>query len=436
MVRKRIWDSDEDLDLLRADLSPDFTAEVLSEADGIDLAGILKGRRRLRRGFFSIQTPAGDQPELAFSLKRRWRGGYELGVHIPDVTAYVPTETALDRAASDRLATLQLPDLTLPMLPPRLTDDIGRFKVDRRRPAVSLLWILDRNLNLGDLRVVLSSIKLRKRLTAGETEAIDTGEHHRLSGPLRILGSLTRSLREQRERRGAIENFGQIRIKTGNGGIVVQQTDPADPGAGIHHELALLAAVELGRWCAHHNIPAIYLTQDAVLNRLELDKIHHPIVRRHEIRRKTPYPTYSAEPDDHHGYGIRACCAAVAPCDRYTDLMVQRQIVHYLRIGAPLYTAGELDAVRYRAREEYVRHADLRRRREHFLVLNQLETLKNRTLSAIVLHSGRDGALIELEEFPIKTRVHAPRSVRAGDTLKLRVTGVDRWRRDPHFLVL
>ena len=48
----------------------------------------------------------------------------------------------------------------------------------------------------------------------------------------------------------------------------------------------------------------------------------------------------------------------------------------------------------------------------------------------------RNGALIELEEFPIKTRIHAPGPVNVGDTLQLRLTGVDRWRCNPRFLVL
>lgn len=436
MVRKRIWRPDENLDLLRADLTPDFPADVLKEAEDIDLSRILKGRRRLRRAFFSLHTGSDDQPELAFSLRRRWRGGYELGIHVPDISACIPAGSALDRMASDRLATLRLPDLSLTMLPPRFADDIGRFSVNHHRPALSLLWKLDRSLSIGDLRIVRSAIRLRTRLSADEVQGLEEEQQHPLAGTLRILINLADSLREQRRRNGASENFGHAQVKAVQEGIVIHRTDPTDLTTAVHDEMALLAAVETGKWCAHRNIPAVFIVQDAVENRRELEEIQHPIVRRHEIRRRTPYPSYSAEPAAHFGLGVRARCAAVAPGDRYVDLMIQRQIVHYLETGNPRYTAAELDPVRYRAHEENASHAKLRFRRERSMVLNQLAASGDRTFRAVVLHPGRNGALIELEEFPIKTRIHAPGPVNVGDTLRLRLTGVDRWRCNPRFLVL
>lgn len=436
MVGKRIWDSDENLDLLRSGLAPDFPADVLKEADEFDLSQILKGRRRLRRAFFALQTDSDDQPELAFSLRRRWRGGYELGIHVPDIAACIPAGSALDRNASDRLATLRLPDLSLTMLPPRFADDVGRFSVHQHRPALSLLWRLDRNLNIGELRIVRSAIKLRSRLSNDEVDRMVEGQRHSLAGTVRLLNDVANTLREKRSRNGAFENFGRVQVRAGSKGIVVHQTDPADLASGINDEMALLAAVETGKWCVHHKIPAVFIVQDAVENRRELEKIRHPIVRRHEVRRRTPYPAYSADPGAHCGLGVRARCAAVAPGDRYVDLMIQRQIVHHLKTGEPLYTAAELDPVRYRAHEENARHAKLRFRRERFMTLKHLGASADRVFSAVVLHTGRKGTLVELETYPIKTRVHAHGPVNAGDTLQLRLTGVDRWRGNPRFLVL
>ena len=436
MVRKRIWDPDENLDLLRSDLAIDFPTDVLKEADDFNLSRVLKGRRRLRRACFALRTGCDDHPELAFSLRRRWRGGYELGIHVPDIAACVPAGSALDRNASDRLATLRLPDLSLTMLPPRFADDVGRFSVHRHRPALSLLWRLDRNLNIGDFRIVRSAIRLRARLSSDELERIAEGRRHSLAGTVRLLSSVADALREKRSRNGAFENFGRVRVRAGSTGIAVHHTDPADLATGIHDEMALLAAVETGKWCVRHKIPAVFIVQDAVEDRLELEEIRHPVVRRHEVRRRSPYPAYSAEPAAHYGLGVHARCAAVAPGDRYVDLMIQRQIVHVLETGEPLYTAAELDPVRYRAHEENARHAKLRFHRERFMMLRLLEASEDRTFSAVVLHTGRSGTLVELEAFPINTRVHAHGPVNAGDTLQLRLTGIDRWRGNPRFHVL
>ncbi|MDE2886983.1 MAG: RNB domain-containing ribonuclease [Gemmatimonadota bacterium] len=436
MVGKRIWDPDENLDLLRSGLALDFPADVLKEADDFNLSRVMKGRRKLRRAFFALQTDSDDQPELAFSLRRRWRGGYELGIHVPDIAACIPAGSALDRNASDRLATLRLPDLSLTMLPPRFADDVGRFSVNQHRPALSLLWRLDRNLNLGDLRIVRSAVRLRTRLSNDEVEKMVEGRHHSLAGTVRPLNDVANTLRKKRSRNGAFENFGRVQVRAGSKGNVVHHTDPAHLTAGIHDEMALLAAVETGKWCVHHKIPAIFIVQDAVENRRELEEIRHPVVRRHEVRRRTPYPAYSAEPGTHYSLGIRARCVAVAPGDRYVDLMIQRQIVHHLKTGEPLYSAAELDPVRFRAHEENARHAKLRFRRERYMILKQLAASADRVLSAVVLHTGRNGTLVELEAYPVKTRVHAHGPVNAGDTLQLRLTGVDRWRGNPRFHVL
>ena len=401
------------------------------------MSRILRGRRRLRRAFFSLRTGSDDQPELAFSLRRRWRGGYELGIHIPDISACIPAGSALDRSASDRLATLRLPDLALTMLPPRFADDIGRFSVNHHRPALSLLWKLDRSLNIGDLRIVRSAIRLRTRLSADEVQGLKAEQQHPLAGTLRILINLADSLREQRRGNGASENFGRVQVRgcEARGSSSTTRNRPT-VAAAVQDEMALLAAVETGNWCVHRNIPAVFIVQDAVGNRRELEEIRHPIVRRHEVRRRTPYPAYSAEPAAHFGLGVRARCAAVAPGDRYVDLMIQRQIVHHLETGKPRYTPAELDPVRYRAHEENASHAKIRFRRERFMILNRLAASADGTFRAVVLHPGRNGALVELEAFPIKTRVHAPWPVNAGDTLQLRLTGVDRWRCNPRFLVL
>ena len=436
MVGKRIWDPDENLDLLRSDLALDFPDDVLKEADDFDLSRILKGRRRRRRAYFAVRTGCDDHPELAFSLRRRWRGGYELGIHVPDIAACIPAGSALDGNASERLATLRLPDLSLTMLPPRFADDVGRFSEKQHRPALSLLWKLDRNLNIGRLRVVRSAIRLRTRLSNDEVARIDAGQQHSLAETLRLMGNLADTLREQRRRNGAFENFGHARVRAGSKGTVVHRTDPADLAARICDEMTLLAAVETGKWCVHHGIPAVFIVQDAVENRRELEEIRHPVVRRHEIRRRTPYPAYSAEPAAHYGLGIRARCAAVAPGDRYVDLTIQRQIIHHLNTGEPRYTAAELDHVRYRAQEENTLHAKLRFRRERYMMLKRLEASARRDFSAVVLHTGRNGALVELEAFPIKTRVHASRPVNPGDTLWLRLTGIDRWRCSVRFHVL
>ncbi|MDP6778199.1 MAG: RNB domain-containing ribonuclease [Candidatus Latescibacteria bacterium] len=114
LASKGVWSEDENLDLIRSEIPVEFTDDVLRDAHEVDLGEILKHspRRRLRwRRLFSLHF--GALSHAALSLRRTWTGGYELGVHIPDAAAMVPKDSALDRAASDRMATIELPDRTV-----------------------------------------------------------------------------------------------------------------------------------------------------------------------------------------------------------------------------------------------------------------------------------------------------------------------------------
>lgn len=145
LVRKGIWENEEDLALERAGISARFPAEALRMADGIDIDRVLAGRKKMRRHIFLIGGEDRHDPELGISLRRRWwRWDYELGIHFPDVASLVPAGSALDRCASDRMAALRLPDRYLPMLPPRISEElallgaaaVGEYCVTRGLPAV------------------------------------------------------------------------------------------------------------------------------------------------------------------------------------------------------------------------------------------------------------------------------------------------------------
>ena len=439
LVSKGVWKSDENLDLVRSEIPTGFPDDVLQDANGVELHETLRyaRRRRLRwRRLFSLDV--GRLSGAALSLRRTWTGGYELGVHIPDVSAMVPRDSLLDSAASDRMATVELPDRTIPMLPDELVEGLRRLPTGEGRPWLSLLVQLDRQLNPRASKLVSTVAPLHHSLTGADARAaLAEGRGTPLGRKLRALRRLSDQLREDRIRNGAYppSDLPDRRVTVGDDGVQVVQTDASEELVRISDELALLASTQVSRWCADNGLDVMYETQRPPESRALLDAIPHPVVRRHEVRRQSPTVGFSDLPERHHGLGVSACCPVCRPADRYPDLVVQRQILHFLATGEPLHSREELDLIRFRAQEELDQFAGLRYRRERYLLLKHLSPAAGDIYPAVVLHLRRDGALVELIDLPLKSVVRPRDPVSVGDEIQLRLTGVDLWRSQAHFAV-
>ena len=73
------------------------------------------------------------------------KGGWQLGVHIADVSAYVRPGSALDREAQRRGNSVYLPDRVIPMLPERLSNGVCSLNPHVDRLTHSVFLQFDRN---------------------------------------------------------------------------------------------------------------------------------------------------------------------------------------------------------------------------------------------------------------------------------------------------
>lgn len=74
----------------------------------------------------------------ALSLERTPEGGWLLGVHIADVSAYVPWDSTLDLEARRRSTSVYLADRVLPMLPEHLSCDVCSLRPGQDRLAMTV----------------------------------------------------------------------------------------------------------------------------------------------------------------------------------------------------------------------------------------------------------------------------------------------------------
>jgi exoribonuclease-2 len=296
---------------------------------------------------------------------------------------------------------------------------------------------LDRQLTVRGVKLMPTVAPVHHTVAEGAGSGPPADEIPGIGRNLSILKRLADKLREDRLRDGALPPPGlpELRVIVEADEVRVSRAEGPEDLREISDELAILASTQIGRWCTDRGLEVMYEAQSPPEGRHLLEAIPHPVVRRHELRRQSPTTGFSEHPDRHDGLGLSACCPVCRPTDRYPDLVIQRQILHFLATGRPIHSREELDVVRFRAREELDQFEGLRYRRERYLLLKHLASAVGELYSAVVLHLRRDGALVELLDLPLKTVVRPFDPLAVGDEIQLRLTGVDLWRSQAHFAV-
>ena len=146
-----------------------FEDMAISEAD-------CEGRMDLRAlPIFTIDSAETKDIDDAISLTKTSDGGFELGVHIADVSNYVKPGSELDNEAFSRATSVYYADQVVPMLPKQLSNGICSLNEKELRLAFSCLMRLDQDGNLTDYRFVKSIICSRVKGVYSEINALLAG---------------------------------------------------------------------------------------------------------------------------------------------------------------------------------------------------------------------------------------------------------------------
>src|SRR5204863_7438321 len=109
-------------------LPAEFPRNVLEQVERIpeNVNEQQLAQREDLRNEFIITIDPGDARDFddAINVEKLPNGGWQLGVHIADVAAYVEPGSALDREARRRGNSVYLPDRVIPMLPERLSNGV------------------------------------------------------------------------------------------------------------------------------------------------------------------------------------------------------------------------------------------------------------------------------------------------------------------------
>jgi ribonuclease R len=147
----------------------------------------------------------------AVLVREHAEGGYELQVHIADVSEYVLPGSALDLEARIRGTSVYFPDRAIPMLPHELSTGICSLRHNEDRLVLSCIMQLDPAGNIESFEVVEGVIRSAARMTYTEVHAILGGDQEvrtrytQLVPEFERMKKLAVLMNRRREERGSID---------------------------------------------------------------------------------------------------------------------------------------------------------------------------------------------------------------------------------------
>ena len=226
-----------------------FPKAVQKQADQIKSEKTITNKDKQERRDMRDRTTMTIDPESAkdyddaLSIYRNKDGSLEVGVHIADVSRYVPVGSPIDQEAFKRGTSVYLVDRTIPMLPEVLSNDVCSLNPGEDKLAFSAIFTITKDGEISKEWFGRTIINSDKRFTYEEAQNIlDTGSGE-LHDELYSLNELSQNLRKERMDAGAIA-FGSEDITfelDENGAPLAVHRKPTMETNQLVEELMLLA---------------------------------------------------------------------------------------------------------------------------------------------------------------------------------------------------
>ena len=364
--------------LYAKDIRTRFPDKVRDEAKKFEGAEVsekdCEGRMDLRAlPIFTIDSAETKDIDDAVSLTRTSDGGFELGVHIADVSNYVKPGTELDNEAFSRATSVYYADQVVPMLPKALSNGICSLNENELRLAFSCLMRLDKEGNLTDYRFVKSIIRSRVKgvyseinaLLAGTADAEIKAKYADVIDQLPAMKELYGHRARLRKERGCMDiESGEVKlILDENGRCIDVKKRTSGESESMIEEFMLLANQCAAHFARVKQIPFVYRVHEEP-NAEKLERLHALLqacgINDHFAKdvpapkelsailegvRGTPYEQiintgmlrcmskalYEEKPKGHYGLVLKDYAHFTSPIRRYPDLAIHRIMTDLLK---------------------------------------------------------------------------------------------------------
>lgn len=313
-------------------------------------------------------------------------GGYELNVHIADVSRYVSWDSSIDLEARARTCSVYLVDRVLPMLPERLCNDLCSLRPHEDRLTVSVRMKLDTEGTMCSVQAMKAVIRSSARLSYEQVDALlegkisqdslvmgDATQQSALVRMLETLDEIRAKRQKIRYKRGSIdfetvETRMLLDVEGRATGVSVRRRTRA---TNLIEEAMLLANESVAKMLADKDIKTAYRVHESpspealrdglsalvTIGALEVGEAariaagdSHAISKALEKSRGTGYARvvnavllraqkraiYLPVNQGHYALGASAYCHFTSPIRRYPDILVHRALKSLLAGEKPV----------------------------------------------------------------------------------------------------
>jgi len=438
---------------LRIDFPPDVLAAAAhcgDEPAERDCAG----REDLRGlAFVTIDGETARDFDDAVCLEPDGVDGHRLWVAIADVSHYVTPGSALDREAARRGTSVYFPDRAIPMLPPRLSNELCSLNPGRERLVLVAEMTYDAAGHRHEARFYRGVIRSRARLTYTQVAAMlsdtDTAEIRGwraelapLLPQLQRMHALMRVFNRNRVRAGSLDldlpealvdlseagrSIGVRLLERNDAHRLIEEfmleanravatflTDRRVPHPyRIHEPPAGEAIDELNQFLGPFGLYVRYDGQprpqdvQRLLDQLEGHRLARVLSR--QVLRSLTQAQYSTANVGHFGLAFPLYCHFTSPIRRYPDLLVHRQLglvfdgqVELARAQHEMLEALSIQSSQAERQAMEAERAMLDLKKAEFMLDHLLEP-EPATIVSVTAY----GFYVELDAYPVEGLVRA-----------------------------
>jgi len=416
-----------------------FSRETLTEAASLPAEPLPEdfSRRVDYRNWTTITIDGEKAQDFddAMSIRKLSNGHYLLGVHIADVSHYVRPGSALDREAFLRGTSVYFPDLTLPMLPEKLSNDLCSLKPRVPRLTVSAVMEMDEKGNILQSDCHPSIIQTSERMTYASVYKIfqgDPEERHRylyLLDDLFLMRHLAQILKARRLKQGSLDfDLLEPELVYKEGLLTAVVPSERNEAHCLVEEFMLAANVAVAAYLTELNYGCIYrvhpaptradleklkklltyfgleLPRTSQIKPVDLQKIIDSFKGKPEekfiiiqVLRSMRLAVYSDQNCGHFGLALPVYTHFTSPIRRYPDLVVHRLLKRALARKKPRPLPLADIALHCSQRERLADEAE--RSLIQWRILRLLKNKLGEEFNGMITDINRSGLVVELDDY-------------------------------------